>query len=101
MKTMKSSFIIIMLFAVVIFSSSHGHAELLTRGTDNLGNQLIYDDDLNITWYDYTNAVETWYYHTSWANTLSVNFSGTIYDDWRLPVCTNMSMVSGLHLKCQ
>jgi len=28
-------------------------ATLFLRGTDTLGNQLIYDSDRNITWYDY------------------------------------------------
>ena len=61
------------------------NATLYNRGTDSLGNSLIYDDDLNITWYDFSNAVNTWQNQANWANTLSINFGGAIYDDWRLP----------------
>jgi len=35
-------------------------ADLYKRGTDILGNRLIYDSDLNITWYDYTKSNDTW-----------------------------------------
>jgi len=58
---------------------------LYIRGTDSLGNQLIYDSDKNITWYDYTKPADTWQNINSWASALSVNFNGRIYDDWKLP----------------
>jgi hypothetical protein len=56
------------------------------RGTDTLGNQLIYDTDFDITWYDYTNSNDTWDNQVAWADALTVDFDGTIYDDWRLPI---------------
>jgi hypothetical protein len=63
------------------------HAALQYRGTDMLGNRLIYDTDLNITWYDFTNSSSpsSWYSHLEWASGLTVNFGGVVYDDWRLP----------------
>ena len=61
------------------------NATLLVRGTDTEGNQLIYDSTLDITWYDYANAINTWYNHMNWADTLTINFEGAVYDDWRLP----------------
>jgi hypothetical protein len=66
--------------------SVQADAALIVRGTDTLGYQLIYDTDRDITWYDYTHAVDTWQNQVNWADALSVNFGGTIYDDWRLPI---------------
>jgi hypothetical protein len=51
-------------------------ADLMDRG-----NGLIYDDDLDITWYDYTQSVSTWSEASNWANNLL--YAG--YGDWRLP----------------
>ena len=66
------------------------NAELYNRGIDSLGNRLIYDSDLNITWYDYTNTPppqngDTWQNQVDWADTLSVTFGSKTYNDWRLP----------------
>jgi len=76
---------IVVCFLGVLFLVHTAHAELFLRGTDNLGNRLIYDSDLNITWYDYTTYTNTWYGQVNWASALTVNFGGTIFDDWRLP----------------
>ena len=51
---MKRMFVLTMIAAVFVFSVQ-AHAELYDRGNDTLGNRLIYDTDLDITWYDYTN----------------------------------------------
>ena len=75
---------ILVLFAVFFISAMSAHAALELRGTDNLGNRLIYDTDLNITWYDYSNAVADIYTQMNWASALTVNFGSSIYDDWRL-----------------
>lgn len=75
--------------AVVIGLTAQSHATLYVRGTDTLGNQLIYDDDFDITWYDYTNASGTWDKQMAWASGLTVDFGGTIYTDWRLPTALN------------
>ncbi len=68
---------------------SPAHALLINRGTDTLGNRLIYDDDRDITWYDFTNAVAIWDNQLAWADALSVVFNSTIFDDWRLPTALN------------
>ncbi len=60
-------------------------AELFVRGTDSLDYQLIYDDDLNITWYDYSNAINSWWNQMEWAEALTIDFGDNNYDDWRLP----------------
>lgn len=70
---------------VVFVLITPAHAFLINRGTDTLGNRLIYDDDLDITWYDYSNAVDSWDNQVAWAGALSVDFGGDTYDDWRLP----------------
>ena len=59
-------------------------ARLIDRGVDSLGNHLFYDEDQDVTWYDYTNQ-DTWENQMAWADGLEVSFNGTIYDDWRLP----------------
>lgn len=82
---MKRFYIFLMTLGMVIGFYVQAQAALIVRGTDTLGNQLIYDDDLNITWYDYTKSPDTWQAQVNWADALSVNIGGTIYDDWRLP----------------
>ncbi len=76
---------IILVIAILLFSGSVANATLINRGTDTLGNRLIYDDDLDITWYDYSNGPTTWQNQENWASGLSVDFGDTIYEDWRLP----------------
>ncbi len=71
----------IFLFCFVGFAN----AELIVRGTDTLGNKLIYDTDLNITWYDYSNSHDTWANQVAWADGLSISYAGDTLDDWRLP----------------
>ena len=71
----------------ILMAANIVHAELLSRGKDILGNNLIYDSDLNITWYDYTESADNWNNQINWASDLTVDFGGNIYDDWRLPTC--------------
>lgn len=62
-------------------------AALQVRGTDTQGNRLIFDTDLNITWYDFSNppsSSSSWYTHLDWASGLAVTLNGVVYDDWRL-----------------
>ena len=75
--------LVVCLLAVLLLVNT-AHAALVNRGTDINGNRLIYDSDLNITWYDYSNYA-SWQNQINWASTLTVNFGGTIFDDWRLP----------------
>lgn len=87
---MKKLFIFTAITLMVLGFSLKSEASLLNRGTDTLGNRLIYDSDLNITWYDYTysytNYSQTsWYNALSWADSLTVTLNGVVYGDWRLP----------------
>lgn len=76
---------------MVLVFSVQTHATLIVRGVDDLGNQLIYDDVRNITWYDYSRSFFAgfWGIQNSWALNLTVNFEGTDYSDWRLPSALN------------
>lgn len=70
--------------------SAHADLELLGQGTSTNGTyNLIYDTDLDVTWYDYTSGSEpngeTWQTQMDWAGALSVTFNGNTYTDWRLP----------------
>jgi hypothetical protein len=51
--------------------------------------KLIYDDQLNITWLDFTRwgkgIYDTMDRQVTWASELEVDFNGQIIDDWRLP----------------
>jgi len=50
------------------------------------GDSLIYDDELNVTWYDYTyQATEGWQAAVDWAENLSIVVNGNPYNNWRLP----------------
>ena len=80
---------LIILFIVFLLFSSTAQAyqlELRGQGSSVHGTyNLIYDPDLDITWYDFSNAIDTWDNQVAWADALSVDFGGTIFDDWRLP----------------
>ena len=86
---MKRLFIATVILILVSVFPMQGHADLYNRGTDSLGNQLIYDSDRDITWYDYTPSYNSWQNQMDWASALTVTFGGTIYDDWRLPSALN------------
>lgn len=85
-------------------------AALIIRGTDTAGNRLVYDTELDVTWYDYTRGIgpitwgaylwpastnwaaypgatnpDMWQDSANWAADLVVSVEGTVYDDWRLP----------------
>lgn len=99
---MKKIFVFSFMTAMLLGVSMQAHAVLQNLGTDNLGNQLIYDTDLDITWYDYTHTIDTWDNQLAWADALSVTFGGVTYNNWRLPItfdqscsghnCTNSEM---------
>ncbi|MCP3908833.1 MAG: hypothetical protein GY712_12545, partial [Oceanicoccus sp.] len=80
---------------VVCVLVAPAHAVLINRGTDTLGNRLIYDDDLDVTWYDFTNTADTWSNQVAWAGGLSVDFGVNTYDDWRLPTTVDGRYVYG------
>lgn len=85
---MKKTIAILFILAMVSGLTLQAYADLYNRGTDSLGNRLIYDSDLNITWYDYTNF-GNWQNMMNWASALSVDFGDTVYDDWMLPTALN------------
>lgn len=76
---------------MVLGFSMQAQAALELRGVDSLGNRLIYDIDFDITWYDYSSAVNTWQNQMNWADALSVSGGDLagVYDDWRLPTSLN------------
>ena len=83
----KIRFIILspLLALMLLGFSMQAHAALENLGVDDVGSRLIYDSDLDITWYDYTNTAATWQSQMAWADALSVNFGDNVFDDWRLP----------------
>jgi hypothetical protein len=86
---MKKILILVLTTVLILGLSISAYANLIVRGTDTLGYQMIYDTDLNITWYDYTNNLNTWHNQMNWVSALTVDFGGTIYTDWRLPTALN------------
>lgn len=87
---MKQLFAFLFVLTLVLGFSLQTQAELFNRGTDSAGNRLIYDNDLNITWYDYTREPDVFQdYQTGWARALDIDFGGNHYTDWRLPKCLN------------
>jgi hypothetical protein len=76
-------------------------AALFDRGTDSLDNNLIYDDVLGVTWYDFTYdeydftapaeyPLNNWGDVTQWADSLVVHFNGTELSAWRLTNADDM-----------
>jgi hypothetical protein len=92
MKKLKS--FIFSMCAVFLISALSAHADLnlVGQGTSAHGTyNLIYDTDLDITWYDYTKSYDVWANEVAWAEGLTVNFGGNTIDDWRLPTTFNQS----------
>jgi hypothetical protein len=95
----KISLVVIVLVILTSFSVQ-ANAALQNLGTDSIGNQLIYDTDLDITWYDYSHSADTWDGQMDWASALSVTFGGNTYDDWRLPMLINPGLTPCLDYNC-
>ena len=70
--------VVFVLFALLSFNSAQ--ANLI-----NNGNNLIYDSDLDITWYNPSFTNMTWDQAMSWAENLVVGDAA----DWRLPTAFN------------
>ena len=84
-----------LILLVMVSVSINAYADLYNRGTDSLGNRLIYDSDLDLTWYDYTNGVDSWQNQLNWASSLDIYFDGIHYTDWRLPSTVDGPYVLG------
>lgn len=83
--------VMLLLLAIMICGFTTSVQALLhDRGADTLGNSLIYDDDLQITWYDYSNNA-SWQNQLTWAAGLDVIFNGVHYTDWRMPITGDAS----------
>ena len=88
---------IIIILAILLSCavSAHADLELLGQGTSIHGTwNLIYDTDLDITWYDYSNY-GNWQNMMDWADALSVTFGSNTYVDWRLPITVDGPGVFG------
>ena len=82
---MKRKLCTLLAIVLCLVISTSAHATLIVHGVDSLGNQIIYDEDIGVMWYDYTNLYGMWQEQMDWASALTVECEGTIYDDWRLP----------------
>ncbi len=96
---MKKLFLVCMLLMLgTLCLSKRAEATLILRGqgTSVHGiHNLIYDDDLGITWYDFSNPRDDWQAQVDWADALEVTFNSTTYDDWRLPTTVDGPQVIG------
>ena len=95
---MKRIMVLIIAIVAVLGFAAQSHASLTVVGTDSLGNQLIYDSALNVTWYDYTyhpGNGTTWSNAENWANNLTVNFNGRNITGWTLPTSFDGSNAFG------
>ena len=105
-KGMKRSIstVVCLVSVLLVVNSAHADLNLIGQGTSAHGTyNLIYDTDLDITWYDYSNAPNSWDNQMAWADALSVTFGSNTYTDWHLPItfdescdfsynCTNSEM---------
>jgi len=78
---MKAFLVLICVLAV----ATSARATLHVRGTDDSGGQLIYDDQQDITWYDFYPGSMDFPDAQNWVNELSVTFNNHVFSDWRLP----------------
>ncbi len=87
---MKKIFVLcLLLMLATLCLSPRSEAMLVFRGVDNNGVNLIYDEDRDITWYDFPAPTRTWQQQMDWALGLSVSYEGRIIDGWRLPSALN------------
>ena len=82
-----------MAMIVVLGLSTTTKATLIDKGPDSLGNHLIYDTDLDITWYDFSFQGNSWQANDDWASGLTVIHNSISLSGWRLP--TTIPAVSG------
>lgn len=83
---------------VALGLSGPAHASLVVSGTvnyDGADRNLIYDNDLNITWLDSTKVYSTWSSQVNWAANLVLTVNGVTYDNWRLPATVDGPFVWG------
>lgn len=93
---MKKILYFLALLILVLGLGTTANATLILKGTDTLGNRLIYDSELDVTWYDFTTADrQDWQTQVDWALGLTVEFEGTTYDNWRLPTAEDGINVFG------
>lgn len=75
--------------------------EVTNVGTSAFGtHKLIYDTDLDVTWYDYSQTFDPassdgWQQAVDWVTNLSVSVNGQTYDSWRLPHTVDGILVQG------
>lgn len=89
---------LITVIAVLVFATT-AKADLILRGEDNSGYNLVYDTDLDITWYDFSHFAPEYQEAVVWADQLSVRVGTTEFTDWRLPSILegNISNSGSLH----
>ena len=69
-----------------IFLTILGFSNITNAELQDNGNGLIYDTDLNVTWFDYTRDVDTWQNQMAWVENLSLtDVNGEPITGWRLP----------------
>lgn len=78
----KTTLSITALYFAFVFLCSQANATLIDRG-----NGFIYDDVLDVTWYDYTHRLSDWNSAITWADELTLTFpdTGVMFTGWRLP----------------
>ncbi len=86
---MKKILFFLISMTVVIGLGITVKADLILRGEDNLGHNLVYDTDLDITWYDFSYFSPEYEDAVIWANQLSVKVGSKEFTDWRLPKVLN------------
>src|SRR4030065_1429283 len=95
---MKRIFTLLAAMALIIGISAQADATLILLGTGTSVHgtyNLIYDKELDITWYDFTMANDTWQNQVNEGDALSVTFGGNTYDEWRLPSTVDGPFVHG------
>ncbi len=91
MQRIKKITYLLVFTALLMFSFTiNVQAALEIRGSGSIQGgsgsyQLIYDNILNVTWFDYTPGVVEWNDAKTWAEDLVVEFGSNNYSNWRLP----------------
>lgn len=95
---MKQLLAFLFVITLVLGFSLQAYAALELRGEGTSADgtyRLIYDTDLNVTWYDYSKSRDIWQNQVKWADALDVDFGGFHYTDWRLPITVDAPYTFG------
>jgi len=80
-------------FALFVALIAVGYSLPASADLTVVGNRLIYDSDLDITWYDFTHEAATLEQQKQWVSGLKMTRDYQDQERWRLPMTVNVGVL--------